>query len=73
MVLDGFPIPEKFYVGGDIRINEQPGLTCYHTLWVREHNRKCDELKIENPSWSDEDFYQRARKITPFSTFGDLI
>jgi hypothetical protein len=63
MVLDGFPLPEKFYVGGDIRINEQPGLTCYHTLLVREHNRLCDELKIENPSWSDEDIYQRARKF----------
>ncbi len=63
MVADGHPLPEKFYVGGDIRINEQPGLTAFHILWVREHNRKCDELKIENPSWSDEDFYQRARKM----------
>lgn len=63
MVLDGFPLPEKYYVGGDIRINEQPGLTCFHTLWVREHNRLCDELKIENPTWTDEELYQRARKI----------
>jgi len=63
MVLDGFPLPEKFFVGGDIRINEQPGLTCYHTLLVREHNRLCDELKIENPNWSDEELYQRARKL----------
>ena len=63
MVLDGFPIPEKYYVGGDIRINEQPGLTCYHSLWVREHNRLCDVLKIENPSWTDEELYQRARKM----------
>lgn len=63
MVLDGFPLPEKFYVGGDIRINEQPGLTCFHTLWVREHNRLCDELKIENPSWTDEELFQRARKM----------
>jgi hypothetical protein len=63
MVVDGFPRPEKFFVGGDIRINEQPGLTCFHTLWVREHNRLCDELKIENPTWTDEELYQRARKI----------
>ncbi len=63
MVLDGFPIPEKFYVGGDIRINEQPGLMCFHTLWVREHNRLCVELKIENPSWTDEELFQRARKV----------
>ena len=63
MVLDGFPLPEKFFVGGDIRVNEQPGLMAFHTLWLREHNRLCDELKIENPSWTDEDLYQRARKI----------
>jgi len=63
MVLDGFPIPEKYYVGGDVRVNEQPGLTCFHTLWVREHNRLCDELKAEHPSWTDEALFQRARKI----------
>ncbi len=63
MVLDGFPLPTKFFVGGDIRVNEQPGLTSFHTLWVREHNRLCDEIKAENPSWNDEDIFQRARKI----------
>ncbi len=63
MVLDGFPLPEKYFVGGDIRINEQPGLTSFHTLWMREHNRLCDELKIDHPTWTDEDIFQRARKI----------
>jgi hypothetical protein len=63
MVLDGFPLPEKFFVGGDIRVNEQPGLACFHTLWVREHNRLCDEIKAANPSWNDEEIFQRARKI----------
>ena len=63
MVLDGPFVPAKFYVGGDIRINEQPGLTCFHTLFVREHNRLCDELKNEHPNWSDEEIYQRARKF----------
>ena len=63
MVVDGFPLPEKFFVGGDVRINEQPGLTCFHTLWVREHNRLCDEIKVDHPSWTDEEIFQRARKI----------
>ncbi|NND63243.1 MAG: T9SS type A sorting domain-containing protein [Flavobacteriaceae bacterium] len=63
MVLDAFPLPEKFFVGGDIRVNEQPGLASFHTLWVREHNRLCDELKIEYPNWNDEQLFQRARKI----------
>ena len=63
MVLDGSPLPEKYFVGGDIRVNEQPGLMAFHTLWMREHNRLCDALKIENPTWNDEALYQRARKV----------
>ncbi|HHG83702.1 MAG TPA: hypothetical protein ENJ82_03050, partial [Bacteroidetes bacterium] len=63
MLLDGSPLPTKYYIGGDIRINEQPGLTAFHTLWVREHNRLCDELIVAHPSWSDEELFQRARKI----------
>lgn len=63
MVLDGPIIPEKFFVGGDIRVNEQPGLTTFHTLWVREHNRLCDELIQQHPNWTDEQLFQRARKM----------
>jgi hypothetical protein len=62
MVLDGIPI-DKFFVGGDIRVNEQPGLMCFHTLMVREHNRLAEEIALANPSWTDEDIFQRARKI----------
>ncbi len=51
-----------FYIGGDVRINEQPGLTCFHTLFVREHNRLCDEILLENPMWTDEQIFQWARK-----------
>ena len=63
MVVDGPTIPERFFVGGDVRVNEQPGLMAFHTLWVREHNRLCDELKAANPTWNDEELFQRARKI----------
>ena len=63
MLLDGFPEPDKFYVAGDVRANEQPGLTAFHTLWVREHNRLCDSLEIANPTWTDEELFQRARKM----------
>ncbi len=63
MIVDGMTFSDALYVGGDVRINEHPGLTCFHTLFVREHNRLCDEIKAENPAWNDEQIFQKARKM----------
>lgn len=39
-------LPAKnFFVAGDVRANEHVVLMCLHTLFVREHNRLCDELR----------------------------
>ncbi len=51
----------KVFVAGDVRANEQPGLTTLHTLFVREHNRLCDKLKKQGIN-GDEQLYQLARK-----------
>jgi len=48
---------------GDIRVNEQPGLTVMHTVWVREHNRVADELSSINGQWGPERVFQEARRI----------
>ncbi|XP_068609217.1 prostaglandin G/H synthase 1-like [Brachionichthys hirsutus] len=40
-----------------------PGLGMYATLWLREHNRVCDILKAEHPTWDDEQLFQTSRLI----------
>jgi Animal haem peroxidase/Catalase len=39
------------------------GLSAMHTLFAREHNVVCDELRREYPDWSEEQTYQTARLI----------
>jgi hypothetical protein len=55
--------PTQFYLAGDVRVNEQVGLTSVQTLFMREHNRLADQLAAANPTWTDELIYQRARKM----------
>ncbi len=57
------PFNDQLFVAGDSRANENVSLASFHTLFVREHNRLCDELKATNPGWSDEQLYQHARKM----------
>ena len=54
---------EDLFVAGDDRANEQLGLCAMHTVFHREHNRICDELIVQHPDWTDEQLYQRARKL----------
>ncbi len=60
---DDTRVLDKWYVAGDIRANENPLLIAMHTLFVREHNRLCDELRANHPNWTGEQIYQRARKF----------
>ena len=57
------PDPGTLYLAGDIRANEQVGLTAMHTLFVREHNRLAEQLRRENPEASAETIFQSARKL----------
>jgi peroxidase len=51
------------FLAGDIRVNEQVGLTAIQALFVREHNFWADDARRRNPGWSDERIYQHARAI----------
>ena len=55
-------IEDILFVGGDPRVNEQPGLTAIHTLFVREHNRVAGILDSIFDD-SDENIFQLARKV----------
>lgn len=60
---DGFLPDASMFLGGDVRANEQAGLTALHTIFVREHNQWAERLSAENAGWDDERIYQTARKI----------
>ena len=55
----------RWFVAGDVRANQNIALTAMHTLFVREHNRRCDELKRIFPDATDEQIYQAALDTIP--------
>ncbi len=56
-------LTEKIFVCGDPRASENAVLLAFHALFLREHNRLCEELAEEHPEWNDEQLYQHARKL----------
>ena len=53
----------SLFLAGDVRANEQLGLTVIHTLFVREHNRLAANYRISNPEWSGNQIYEKARQM----------
>lgn len=65
IVFDGLT-PErkaKAYATGLERGNSTIGYVVISTLFMREHNRICDQLAANNPEWDDERLFQTARMI----------
>ena len=57
------PDPTSLFLAGDIRANEQIGLTVMHTLFVREHNRLAAMLQADNPDLSGNEIFFLARRL----------
>ena len=51
------------FFAGETRSNEHIAITALHTLFVREHNRIAKEIHDAEPDLTDEEIFQRARKI----------
>ncbi|MCA9295877.1 MAG: hypothetical protein KC983_05155, partial [Phycisphaerales bacterium] len=71
---------ETLFLAGDVRANEQVGLTSMHTLFVREHNRYADQFGAGFPFLTEELRYQLARiyvimeiQVITFEEFLPLI
>ena len=69
--LRGEEPPHRFFIAGDLRVNEHGVLISMHTLFMREHNRICEELAARPDArllreiralGRDEAIYQRARR-----------
>jgi hypothetical protein len=60
---DGGSDDPELFVSGDVRANEQIGLTTMHILFMREHNRLAQKIADENPQFSGDEIYQAARRI----------
>ncbi|XP_056146312.1 prostaglandin G/H synthase 1-like isoform X2 [Lampris incognitus] len=58
----GVPPESQLAIGQEV-YGLLPGLGLYATLWLREHNRVCDILKAEHPTWDDEQLFQTTRLI----------
>ncbi|XP_057664669.1 dual oxidase [Diorhabda carinulata] len=69
--LFNYPVPhmmktlntERLFLLGDARTNQNPALLTISVLFFRWHNVVASRIKKHNPNWSDEDVFQRARRI----------
>lgn len=53
----------SYFLAGDVRANEQIGLTAMQTLFMREHNYWADYFKTNLPSTNGDEIYYTARAL----------
>lgn len=55
--------PNKIFVAGDVRVGENAALSMFQTLFMRNHNWHAARIREEHRWMSDEEVYQRARRL----------
>uniref|UniRef100_A0A2P2I0U3 NAD(P)H oxidase (H2O2-forming) n=1 Tax=Hirondellea gigas TaxID=1518452 RepID=A0A2P2I0U3_9CRUS len=54
--------PERMFLMGDERTNQNPAILAFGILFFRWHNTLAGRLQEQHPDWGDEDIFQRARR-----------
>ncbi|KAK0417047.1 hypothetical protein QR680_012805 [Steinernema hermaphroditum] len=54
--------PERLFILGDPRVNENPGLLSFGLILYRWHNVQARRLQKEHLDWTDEELFQAARR-----------
>ncbi|XP_013145053.1 PREDICTED: dual oxidase [Papilio polytes] len=55
--------PERLFLLGDPRTNQNPALVTFGILLLRWHNVVAARVHKQHPDWDDEQLFQRARRI----------
>ncbi|KAF6209306.1 hypothetical protein GE061_015053 [Apolygus lucorum] len=55
--------PERLFLLGDPRSNQNPALLAFSILWFRYHNKLAERVQAEHPDWPDEEVFHRARRL----------
>ncbi|KRX26639.1 Dual oxidase 1 [Trichinella nelsoni] len=55
--------PERMFMLGDPRMNENPPLLAFGLMLYRWHNKQAEKLQQKYPHWSDVKLFERARRF----------
>ncbi|XGW18396.1 hypothetical protein V3C99_002767 [Haemonchus contortus] len=54
--------PDRLFLLGDSRVNENPGLLSFGIILYRWHNIMAQRMQEQHPDWTDEELFQAARR-----------
>lgn len=54
---------ERMFLLGDPRTNQNPTILAFGILFYRWHNVLAERIYAQHPDWSDEEIFQRARRL----------